>query len=77
MSPCHFAALHSGFCSQSVNLNEVATAVSSVNGKSRQELYDALVSSAKRKTSTADMLFGEDGKPIGEENFGENVIVVV
>ena len=58
-------------------LGEVATAVSSVNGMNRQELYDALVSSAKRKTATADMLFGEDGKPIEEENFGENVIVVV
>ena len=57
-------------------LGEVATAVSSVNGMSRQELYDALVSSAKRKTATADVLFGEDGKPIEEENFGENVIVV-
>jgi hypothetical protein len=29
------------------------------------------------KTATADVMFGEDGKPIEEENFGENVIVVV
>ena len=29
-------------------LGEVATAVSNVNGMNRQELYDALVSSAKR-----------------------------
>jgi DNA topoisomerase-6 subunit B len=57
-------------------LGEVATAVSSVNGKDRQELYDALISAAKRKTATADVLLGEDGKPIKEEDFGDNVIVV-
>jgi len=57
-------------------LGEVATAVSGVNGMSRQELFDALVASAKRKTATADVLLGEDGMPMGEENFGENVIVV-
>ena len=57
-------------------LGEVATAVSGVNGMSRQELFDALVASAKRKTATADVLLGEDGMPMEEENFGENVIVV-
>jgi DNA topoisomerase-6 subunit B len=57
-------------------LGEVATAVSSVNKMDRQELYDALVSAAKRKTATADVLLGEDGKVIEEDNFGENVIVV-
>jgi hypothetical protein len=40
-------------------------------------LYDALLLVAKQKTSTADLILGEDGKPIeAEENFGENVIVV-
>jgi hypothetical protein len=57
-------------------LGEVATAVSGVNGMNRQELFDALVSSAKRKTATADVLLGEDGKPVEEENFGDNVIIV-
>jgi len=57
-------------------LGEVAMAVSGVNDMSRQELFDALVASAKRKTATADVLLGEDGMPIEEENFGENVIVV-
>jgi DNA topoisomerase-6 subunit B len=57
-------------------LGEVATAVSSVNKMDRQELYDALVSAAKRKTATADVLLGEDGKVIEEDNFGQNVIVV-
>ena len=62
-------------------LGEVATAVSGVNGMSRQELFDALVASAKRKTATADVLLGEDGMPMAVldfegENFGENVIVV-
>jgi len=42
----------------------------------RQELFDALVLVAKHKTATADVQFGEDGKPIEEENFGENVIIV-
>ena len=55
---------------------EVATAVSGVNGMSRQELFDALVASAKRKTATADVLLDEDGMPMEEENFWENVIVV-
>jgi len=57
-------------------LGEVATAVSGVNGMNRQELFDALVLAAKRKTATADVQFGEDGKPIEEENFGDNVIIV-
>jgi hypothetical protein len=57
-------------------LGEVATAVSSVNKMSRQELYDALLTVAKHKTSVADVMLGEDGKPIEEEDFGENVIVV-
>ena len=57
-------------------LGEVATAVSGVNAMSRQELLDALTASAKNKTATADVLLGEDGLPIEEENFGENVIVV-
>jgi hypothetical protein len=34
------------------------------------------ISSVKRKTATADVIFDEDGKPIEEEHFGENVIVV-
>jgi DNA topoisomerase-6 subunit B len=57
-------------------LGEVATAVSGVNGMNRQELFDALVFSAKRKTATADVTLGEDGKPVEEEDFGENVIIV-
>jgi DNA topoisomerase-6 subunit B len=62
-------------------LGEVATAVSSVNKMDRQELYDALLMVAKQKTSTADVILGEDGKPMDVEdnfgeNFGENVIVV-
>ena len=28
------------------------------------------------ETATADVQFGEDGKPIEEENFGDNVIIV-
>jgi DNA topoisomerase-6 subunit B len=57
-------------------LGEVASAVSGVNGMSRQELFDALVTVAKSKTVTADVQLGEDGKPVEEDNFGENVIIV-
>jgi DNA topoisomerase-6 subunit B len=58
-------------------LGEVATAVSSVNGSDRQELYDALLAVAKSKTAIADVQLGEDGKPLEDEaDFGENVIVV-
>jgi len=58
-------------------LGEVATAVSGVNGMNRQELFDALVLAARRKTATADVLLGEDGKPVEEgDDFGDNVIIV-
>jgi DNA topoisomerase-6 subunit B len=57
-------------------LGEVATAVSAVNGCDRQELFDSLVTVAKIKTATADIVLGEDGKAIEEEmDFGENVII--
>ncbi|GHT18510.1 hypothetical protein FACS1894189_6500 [Planctomycetales bacterium] len=58
-------------------LGEVATAVSSVNGSDRQELYDALIAAAKQKTAVADVQLGEDGKPVEEElNFGDSVLIV-
>jgi hypothetical protein len=57
-------------------LGEVASAVSGVNGTSRQDLFDALVLAARRKTGTADVLLGEDGQPVEEDNFGDNVIIV-
>jgi DNA topoisomerase-6 subunit B len=58
-------------------LGEVATAVSSVNGSNRQELYDALIAVAKQKTAVADVQLGEDGKPLEEElDFGDNVLIV-
>ena len=47
-----------------------------MNGMNRQELYDTLLTVAKHKTSTADVVLGDDGKPIEKEDFGENVIVV-
>jgi hypothetical protein len=43
---------------------------------SRQELFEALVFAARRKTATADVQLGEDGKPLEDGNFGENVIIV-
>ena len=43
----------------------------------RRELYDTLIVAAKQKTATADVLFGKDGKPFEEENFGENVVITI
>ena len=38
--------------------------------------FTSEVAVAKQKTAPADLQLGEDGKPIEEENFGKNVIVV-
>ncbi|MGL4594327.1 MAG: DNA topoisomerase VI subunit B, partial [Thermoguttaceae bacterium] len=59
-------------------LGEVATAVSSVNGGDREKIYNKLIELAKHKTATADVILGEDGKAIVEDetNFGDNVIIV-
>ncbi|MCL2745074.1 MAG: hypothetical protein FWE67_14615, partial [Planctomycetaceae bacterium] len=56
-------------------LGEVATAVARVNDCDREELYNALVETAKRKTAVADVQLGEDGKPMEDTDFGKNVIV--
>ncbi|MDR3199558.1 MAG: DNA topoisomerase VI subunit B [Planctomycetaceae bacterium] len=59
-------------------LGEVAQAVASVNGSEQQEIYDALVEIAKKKTAVADMQLDEDGQPIEENelDFGDNVLIV-
>jgi len=58
-------------------LGEVATAIHKINGVDRDTLYNQLLEIAKRKTSDADLQFGEDGKPIQEEiDLGENVLIV-
>ncbi|HBT77616.1 MAG TPA: DNA topoisomerase VI subunit B [Planctomycetaceae bacterium] len=58
-------------------LGEVADAVSMITESDRDVLFSALIKTAKAKTAVADMLLGEDGKPIEEElDLGENVLIV-
>lgn len=59
-------------------LGEVATAVSDINGAARDDLYERLLSVAKRKTAEADMKFDSRGKVVRdeEEDFGDNVLIV-
>lgn len=59
-------------------LGEVATAVSQINGTSRDNLYDQLLKVAQRKTAQADIKFDENGQPIEEDetNYGDNVLLV-
>ncbi|MDR0609848.1 MAG: DNA topoisomerase VI subunit B [Planctomycetaceae bacterium] len=59
-------------------LSEVAKAVASVNGSEEQEIYNALVEIAKKKTAVADIQLDENGQPIEENNddFGDNVLIV-
>jgi DNA topoisomerase-6 subunit B len=59
-------------------LGEVATAVSKINGTSRDELYAQLLQVAKRKTVEADTKLDERGKRIeeDEEGYGEHVLIV-
>jgi DNA topoisomerase-6 subunit B len=59
-------------------LGEVATAVSGINQSDRDKLYEQLVKVAKKKTADADAKFDESGQKIepGEEDFGDNVLIV-
>ncbi|MBR6481211.1 MAG: hypothetical protein IKT12_05860, partial [Thermoguttaceae bacterium] len=47
-------------------------------GRPREAIYEDLVAVARKKTAVADTQFGEDGRPIEEENadFGDNVLIV-
>ena len=60
-------------------LGEVADAVSSINGTSKQQLYDQLLKVAQRKTAEADTKLDRRGRKIdenSEEDFGDNVLIV-
>jgi DNA topoisomerase-6 subunit B len=59
-------------------LGEVATAVSDINRANRDSLYEQLLKVAKKKTAEADVVLGEDGKPLEEadENYGGSVLIV-
>ncbi len=60
-------------------LGEVASAVSQINGADRADLYEQLLSVAKRKTAEADVKLDDRGRPIDEPDeldLGENCIIV-
>ena len=57
-------------------VGEVATAVSRVNGADREKLYHQLLDVAKKRTAEADVELDDRGKPIEEEDYGDNVIIV-
>lgn len=61
-------------------LKEVAGAVSTINAAEEKELYDQLVTLARRHTADADVKLDDRGKKIEEEptqlNLGENVLIV-
>ncbi len=59
-------------------LGEVATAVSTINGADRDDLYAQLMKVAKKKTAEADVKLDSRGKPIEEtdDDYGDNVLIV-
>lgn len=61
-------------------LKEVATAVSVINSAEEKELYEQLVTVAKKRTADADVKLDDRGKKIEEDptelNLGENVLIV-
>ncbi len=58
-------------------LGEVATAVSTINGTDRDNLFEQLLKVAKRKTSEADVRLDDRGKVVeADEDFGDHVLIV-
>jgi len=60
-------------------LGEVATAVSEINAADRAELYEQLLSVAKKRTADADMKLDDRGRPIEDAEelaAAENVLIV-
>jgi DNA topoisomerase-6 subunit B len=59
-------------------LGEVARAVNEINGADQQQLYSQLLEVAKKKTAEADARFDDRGHKLeeGEEDYGENVLIV-
>jgi DNA topoisomerase-6 subunit B len=59
-------------------IGEVAKAVSDINEKDRQSIYEQLMLVAKKKTAQADTKLDDRGRPIDEEEMelGENVLIV-
>ncbi len=57
-------------------LGEVAEAVSRINRSDREALYERLLEVAKRRTVEADLQLDDRGRPIEEDDFGGNVLIV-
>ncbi len=57
-------------------IGEVATAVSRINSVERERLYEQLMAVAKKRTAEADMKLNDRGRPVEDEDFGENVLIV-
>jgi len=58
-------------------LGEVASAVSTINGTDREQLYTQLLEVAKKITAEADARFDERGRRMEEtEDYGDNVLIV-
>jgi DNA topoisomerase VI subunit B len=60
-------------------LGEVANAVGEINRTNVKTLYEKLLLVAKKKTAEADVVLGEDGKPMEEpeaEDYGGSVLIV-
>ena len=57
-------------------VGEVATAVCRINGADRNKLYEQLLEVAQKRTAEADVELDDRGKPIEEEEFGDDVIIV-
>ena len=60
-------------------LGEVATAVGEINRTNVKSLYEKLLLVAKKKTKEADVVLGEDGKPVeeaGAEDYGGGVLII-
>jgi len=59
-------------------LGEVSTAVSQLNSTNRQQLYDALLKVARRKTAEADVVLDQRGRAVDPalDDLGGNVLIV-
>ena len=58
-------------------LGEVASALHSINGVDRDEIYENLLRVAKRKTAEADTKLDEKGRKLDPDTvYGENVLIV-
>jgi DNA topoisomerase-6 subunit B len=58
-------------------LGEVATAVSEINNKDRDELYQKLLMVAKKRTADADLKLDDRGRPVEEAELAADTAVLI